>query len=185
MAMLGVTGYLAACNIATPNNSSNTSVSGLASESQQSSASVEESLTSSSVASSVAESLISSDETSSVVESLISSDETSSVEESSTSSEESSVEESSTSSEEISGFLVTFDTGGGTQVPSQRVEEGGKVAKPADPTKPSDKEHEYTFAGWFFENEEWNFETNTVRGNITLTAKWEVTQYTEPFLPSD
>ena len=32
-------------------------------------------------------------------------------------------------------FTVTFDTDGGSAVPSQTVKEGDKVAKPEDPTK--------------------------------------------------
>ena len=45
---------------------------------------------------------------------------------------------------------------------------------------------EYVFAGWYVGGEEWDFESDIVGENITLTAKWEVESiYTPPFTPSD
>ena len=82
--------------------------------------------------------------------------------------------------------VVIFDTAGGTLIESQTVVYGEKLLKPSDPTKPPDSKYEYVFAGWSFENQEWDFEKNIVQANMTLTAKWEVESiYTPPFTPSD
>ena len=66
---------------------------------------------------------------------------------------------------------VTFDLNGGTgTAPAQTIDKGGKVTKPANPTKEG-----YDFAGWYTEAEggtEWNFEENAVNSNITLYAHW-------------
>lgn len=42
---------------------------------------------------------------------------------------------------------VSFDTDGGTAIPSQTVRSGAKATKPADPTKSG-----YTFGGWYKES---------------------------------
>lgn len=44
-------------------------------------------------------------------------------------------------------YTVTFDTDGGTVIPSESVRSGSKATKPADPTKES-----YTFDGWYSED---------------------------------
>ena len=83
-------------------------------------------------------------------------------------------------------FVVTFDATGGTPVQSQSIAKGGRVEKPTAPTKTEDSKYEYAFAGWYWGDCKWNFETDPVTENITLTAKWDVKSiYTEPFLPSD
>lgn len=51
-----------------------------------------------------------------------------------------------------------------------RVNEGSKLAKPADPARAG-----YTFGGWYREaacTTAWNFGADTVTGNTTLYAKW-------------
>lgn len=67
-------------------------------------------------------------------------------------------------------YTVTFDSDGGTGVDPQTIEKGGKVTRPADPTKGTE-----TFEGWFkdvtLENA-WDFDTDTVTESITLYAKW-------------
>jgi len=67
-------------------------------------------------------------------------------------------------------FTVTFETGdGGSTVSSQKVKEGEKVIKPADPTKADE-----TFSGWFSEPfllKEWDFDL-PVAADLTLYAKW-------------
>ena len=76
-------------------------------------------------------------------------------------------------------YTVTFNTNGGSDVDSQTVAHGGKVTKPEAPTKTG-----YTFAGWYSDanfNTPWNFDTNTVSGNMTLYAKWNINQYTVTF----
>ena len=64
-------------------------------------------------------------------------------------------------------YTVTFDSDGGTEIASVQVEKGKKVTKPEDPSK----EH-YVFGGWYFEDTEWVFESDTVTKNTALTAKW-------------
>ena len=64
-------------------------------------------------------------------------------------------------------FTVTFDSNGGEAIPSQAVKNGQLATKPKDPVKVG-----YSFAGWFNGNTEWNFDTDTVTEDITLTARW-------------
>ena len=64
-------------------------------------------------------------------------------------------------------YKVEFDANGGTGVEAQYVVKGGLVTAPADPTREG-----YTFVGWFFNENEFNFET-TVKGAMTLVAHWE------------
>jgi len=75
----------------------------------------------------------------------------------------------------VTSYTVTFNTNGADEtIEDQTVEEGGKVTKPADPTKSSGTET--TFAGWFKEDTfttTWDFDNDTVTGNTTLYAKWE------------
>ncbi len=70
-------------------------------------------------------------------------------------------------------FEVTFDTNGGSTVPSQEVADGGKVTQPETPTKAG-----YTFDGWYVGNEKWNFAGGSITENTTLTAKWTPIVYT-------
>ncbi len=68
---------------------------------------------------------------------------------------------------------VKFQSNGGTEVPEVTAQYGETVEKPADPTREG-----YTFVGWYQEidlENEWNFETDTVSGNMTLYAKWQKT----------
>ena len=70
----------------------------------------------------------------------------------------------------IPKYTVTFDTGNtGINIPSQTVKEGEKISSP--------KINMYfeccEFLGWFLNDEEWVFTTDTVTQNITLVAKWE------------
>ncbi len=78
-------------------------------------------------------------------------------------------------------FTVTFDSNGGSAVASATVEEGGKVTKPADPTKAEDEDYTYAFAGWYNGETAWNFETDVVTADVTLTAKWTATEKLETF----
>ena len=68
------------------------------------------------------------------------------------------------------GCLVRFESNGGSKVPDQTVALGGKVTKPADPTKDG-----LYFAGWYSDidlQNSWDFGKDTVKGNMTLYAKW-------------
>lgn len=63
-------------------------------------------------------------------------------------------------------FTVTFQSKGGTAVRSQKIIKGGKVKKPADPSR-----SKYLFAGWYRGGKRYDF-TKGVTQNLTLTAKW-------------
>ena len=65
---------------------------------------------------------------------------------------------------------VIFDSQGGSSVDSVTVNDGGLVTKPADPEKANS-----VFLGWYLGNKEWNFDTDTVTEDITLTAMWDTT----------
>ena len=66
--------------------------------------------------------------------------------------------------------VVTFDSLGGSAVPIQKVENGKKAKKPADPTLAG-----ATFGGWFLEGEEKAFDfSQPITSSITLYAKWDV-----------
>ena len=64
------------------------------------------------------------------------------------------------------GFLVTFDSDGGTAVAAQNVADGKTAAKPDDPTKEG-----WIFEGWLLADEAFDFST-PIHENITLKAKW-------------
>lgn len=66
-------------------------------------------------------------------------------------------------------YLITFISNGGTNVESQIVDEGGRITKPAVPTKDG-----FTFKYWYLddENVEYNF-YNLIYDATTLYAKWE------------
>ena len=71
-------------------------------------------------------------------------------------------------------FTVIFDSAGGSEVAPVTVESGGKIPEPTPPKKAT-LEKQYSFRGWYFEGEKWDFINDTVTENITLTAKWELT----------
>ena len=61
----------------------------------------------------------------------------------------------------------------------QTVEQGQKVQKPAtEPTKESTSEYDYTFDGWYNGDQKWDFENDTVNGNLELVAKFIETKKT-------
>lgn len=66
---------------------------------------------------------------------------------------------------------VKFDTDGGSVIETVKLNEAGKVAKPADPTKES-----CVFAGWYSDAAKvfvFDFNTQIISANTTLYAKWE------------
>jgi uncharacterized repeat protein (TIGR02543 family) len=72
---------------------------------------------------------------------------------------------------------VTFDSGGGTSVPSQTVEIDGTVTVPADPVRQG-----YTFVFWHLKGAVTAYDFNTpVNSDITLVAKWDEIFYTVTF----
>ena len=64
-------------------------------------------------------------------------------------------------------YKVTFDGENETSVAY-----GEKIQKPADPTKESTVSTVYTFDGWYNGETKWNFETDTVSGDVILVAKY-------------
>ena len=63
-------------------------------------------------------------------------------------------------------YTVTFNSNGGTAVPSQTIKEGNTVNVPIEPTRSG-----YTFGGWYNNSTPYIFST-PVMSNLTLTAKW-------------
>ena len=65
---------------------------------------------------------------------------------------------------------VRFESGGGSAVPDQTVQYGERVTEPQEPTREG-----YRFNGWYVDLDRtrlWDFETDTVQGNMTLYAGW-------------
>jgi len=71
-------------------------------------------------------------------------------------------------------YTVIFIANGGSPVPkNQNIKQGGKIVMPSDMTRIG-----YSFDGWYKEAtliNLWNFDTDTVTGNINLYAKWNIT----------
>jgi len=73
------------------------------------------------------------------------------------------------SSATVSSFTVTFDSNGGSSVPSQTINSGATATRPTNPTRSG-----YTFVDWYSNSgltTVYNFST-PITGNITLYAKW-------------
>lgn len=79
-------------------------------------------------------------------------------------------------------YTITFDTDGGTVVPSQTVKDKGTATEPTVPTKTG-----YEFKGWLLDGKPYDF-TTSVTKDVTLKAKWEKTKvesYTVAFDSAD
>ena len=63
-------------------------------------------------------------------------------------------------------YEVSFNTAGGSNVKTQKVEKDSVVTKPNSPTKSG-----YKFDGWYLNDKKFDFNTK-ITSNITLTAKW-------------
>ena len=71
----------------------------------------------------------------------------------------------------VNKHTVTFNSNGGSEVPSQIVIENKCAVKPTNPSKDT-AEATYTFVCWELDNKEFNFETTPITEDITLIAKW-------------
>lgn len=69
-------------------------------------------------------------------------------------------------------YTVTFDSTGGSSIPSQRVEADEKVMKPDNPTK-----NGYTFNSWMLNNNTFDFDSS-IKNNLRLKASWIANKYT-------
>ena len=65
---------------------------------------------------------------------------------------------------------VRFETNGGTEIPDQTVQYGEKIMRPKDPLREG-----FYVEGWYKDidlKDPWDFEKDTVQGNMTLYVKW-------------
>lgn len=76
---------------------------------------------------------------------------------------------------QLNQYTITFDTAGGSEVPSITQDYGTAITPPAAPTRTG-----YTFAGW-----DKTIPATMPAENITLTARWQVNQYTITFKPEN
>ena len=76
---------------------------------------------------------------------------------------------------QLNRYTITFDTAGGSEVPSITQDYGTAITPPAAPTRTG-----YTFAGW-----DKTIPATMPAENITLTARWQVNQYTITFKPEN
>ena len=76
---------------------------------------------------------------------------------------------------QINRYTITFDTAGGSEVPSITQDYGTAITPPAAPTRTG-----YTFAGW-----DKTIPSTMPVGDMTITAQWQVNQYTITFKPEN
>ena len=72
------------------------------------------------------------------------------------------------------GFTITFDSRGGTDVPSQNQMYGQLLEQPQPPTREG-----YAFTGWYTDTacfELWDTGTDTIQSDMTLYAGWQKLQ---------
>lgn len=77
--------------------------------------------------------------------------------------------------------LVVFDADGGGEVQNQTVRIGEKIQKPTDPKRNDTKTESYTFLGWWFEGQQWDFENVVEKEEMTLVAHYFVDRSTIQF----
>ena len=66
---------------------------------------------------------------------------------------------------------VTFETNGGSKIPDLVAQYGETIARPDNPVREG-----YHLVGWYTDidlKNPWDFDTDTIQGNMTLYAKWE------------
>ncbi len=89
------------------------------------------------------------------------------------------------SGDDTTYYTVSFNSNGGTEVKSQKVESGKKATKPANPTKQAIATETYAFENWYTSTDNGTtlsdtaFDFNTpITKDITLYAKWAVNAVT-------
>ena len=77
-------------------------------------------------------------------------------------------------------FDITFDSAGGSEVPAQRLRKDSTVTRPQDPTNGT-----RDFIAWYKDiniyTAIWDFDVDTVTGNMTLYALWSEHVHTVTF----
>lgn len=69
-----------------------------------------------------------------------------------------------------------YDVKFGEDATATKVAYGNKLTKPeTDPTKDMTADKVYTFDGWYNGETKWNFDADTVKGDVTLVAKFTET----------
>lgn len=69
--------------------------------------------------------------------------------------------------------VVSFQTSGGSEITDIKIQFGEKLTRPEDPVREG-----CTFEGWYKDihlTEKWDFDADTVQGNMSLYAKWKET----------
>jgi len=84
-----------------------------------------------------------------------------------------------TYTETIRSYTVIFKNDDGTTLSTQTVNYGSKPAEPELPTK-----NGYTFQGWYNGETKYTF-AEGIKGDMTLTARWEKATYTITFVNYD
>lgn len=77
---------------------------------------------------------------------------------------------------------IKFETNGGSEIPDQTASYGDRLTRPEDPTREG-----YRFEGWYSDidlQKPWDFENDTVQGNMTLYARWTAEE-TTPTAPGE
>ena len=69
--------------------------------------------------------------------------------------------------ENVENYIIKFDTDGGSAILNQVVEKNENVKMPEEPVREG-----YIFKGWYFDDEEYNFDTPVIK-NLNLKARWE------------
>ncbi len=76
---------------------------------------------------------------------------------------------------QINRYTITFDTAGGSEVAPITQDYGTTITAPANPAKTG-----YTFAGW-----DKTIPSTMPAGDMAITARWQVNQYTITFKPEN
>ena len=67
---------------------------------------------------------------------------------------------------------VSFETNGASRIPDQIAQYGERILRPDNPVRQG-----YRLVGWYTDldlQNPWDFDADTVQGNMTLYAKWEL-----------